>query len=235
MPSEGRRFAANGGRPVGRAPDRARPFTSLSIIVDHEGGGNKMLSGLSLTLALAGMLASPVIAAGGQARKITAPETITANAQATGSTGAVATRITIQIDRYSPEADRNAVADALKHGGYPGFVAALRKAPVVGTVTVAGQTFDIRWAREQPAGTGRSIVLITDKPVYFVGGGSTTAKPRQGYEVAVLQFRLDDSGLGFDGTMAAAARVKPGGPTGVQIDDYAEKPIELQSVTRAIK
>jgi len=78
-------------------------------------------------------------------------------------------------------------------------------------------------------------VLITDKPVYFVGGGSTKAKPREGYEVAVLQFRLDDSGLGFEGTMAAAARVKPGGPSGVQIDDYAEKPIQLQTINRAIK
>ena len=86
----------------------------------------------------------------------------------------------MQIHRYTPEAERNAVADALKHGGYPGFLAALRKAPVVGTVTVAGETFDIRWAREQPVPTGRSIVLITDKPVYLVGGGSTKAKPREG-------------------------------------------------------
>jgi hypothetical protein len=195
------------------------------------------LPGFSLTLALVGILApTPTMPdAAAQARKMTAPETITANAHVVGSTGAAATRVTMQIDRYSPEADRNAVADALKHGGYSGFLTALRKAPVVGTVTVAGQAFDIRWAREQPIATGRSIVLITDKPVYFVGGGSTTAKPREGYEVAVLQFRLDDSGLGFEGTMAAAARVKPGGPTGVQIDDYAEKPVELQSISRAIK
>ena len=193
------------------------------------------LSGFSLTLALAGILAPTMTDAAGQARKITAPETITANAHVAGSAGAVATRVTMQIDRYTPEAERNAVADALKHGGYPGFLTALRKAPVVGTVTVAGETFDIRWARELPVPTGRSIVLITDKPVYFVGGGSTKAKPREGYEVAVLQFRLDDSGLGFEGTMAAAARVKPGGPSGVQIDDYAEKPIELQTLNRAIK
>jgi len=193
------------------------------------------LPGLSLTLALAGILAPMLTDAGGQASKITAPETITANAHVAGSTGAVATRVTMQIDRYTPEAERNAVADALKHGGYPGFLTALRKAPVVGTVTVAGETFDIRWAREQPVPTGRSIVLITDKPVYFVGGGSTKAKPREGYEVAVLQFRLDDSGLGFEGTMAAAARVKPGGPSGGQIDDYAEKPIQLQTINRAIK
>jgi hypothetical protein len=192
------------------------------------------LPGLSLTVALAAILA-PMVTEAGQAKKITAPETLTANAHVTGVAGAAATRITMQIDRYSPEADRDAVALALKRGGYPAFLAALRKAPAVGTVTVAGQTFDVRWAREQPLANGRSIVLITDKPVYFVGGGSTTAKPREGYEVAVLQFRLDNSGLGFDGTMAAAARVKPGGATGVQIDDYAEKPIELQSITRVIK
>ena len=32
--------------------------------------------------------------------------------------------------------------------------------------------------------------------------------------------------------MAAAARVRPGGETGVQIDDYAEVPISLVKVTR---
>ena len=166
------------------------------------------------------------------------PETLDLIAKAApkgAATGAITVPMIVQIDRYTPEHARTTMTDGLKHGGYPGFLTALRKAPVVGTVTVAGQTFDIRWAREQPVANGRSIVLITDKPVYFVGGGSTTAKPREGYEVALLQFRLDDAGLGFDGKMAAAARVKPGGPTGVQIDDYAEKPIDLQTVSRAIK
>ncbi len=102
-------------------------------------------------------------------------------------------------------------------------------------LTMAGQTFDIRWAREQPVTNGRTIVLITDKPVYFVGGGNVNAKPREGYDVALLQFSMDDAGLGFKGTMAAAARVKPGGDAGVQIDDYAEKPIELRTINRTIK
>ena len=42
---------------------------------------------------------------------------------------------------------------------------------------------------------------------------------------------VDDVGLGT-GTMAAAARVKPGGDAGVQIDDYAEEPIKLIAVNR---
>ncbi len=190
---------------------------------------------LSLTVALGMTLAPLMPEAAGQSRFLTAPEIISANAHVAGSNGSVGTRVTMKIDRYSPEADRKAVADALKHGGYSGFLTALRKAPSVGTVTVADQTVDIRWAREERVGTGRSIVLITDKPVYFVGGGGVAAKPREGYEVAVLQFSMDYSGLGFKGTMAAAARVKPGGPTGVQLEDYAEKPVELQALTRTIQ
>jgi hypothetical protein len=167
----------------------------------------------------------------------TAPETFTANANFAGGagTGAAAAVITIKVDKYSADADRDGVAQALQKSGYAEFLEALRKAPVVGTLTMAGQTFNIRWARQQLQDKGRTITLVTDKPVYFVGGGSTTAKPREGYDVALLQFRMDDAGLGYDGKMAAAARVKSGGTAGVEIDDYADKPIDLKTITRAIK
>ena len=162
-----------------------------------------------------------------------APETFSANAQAKAGAGSVAATIQIQIQRYTPDFDRTAVETALKQGGYPGFVTALRKAPEVGSVIVGDQKFPIRWAREQKTDKGRTIVVVTDKPVFFVGGGRTEAKPRAGYEVAVIQLMVDEIGLGT-GSMAAAARVKPGGETGVQIDDYADEPIKLVTVSRKI-
>jgi hypothetical protein len=188
----------------------------------------------ALTVALTALL-TPAPQRLGEARKPTAPESFTTNAHITGKAGAVAATMTIKIDRYTPDAARDAVTEALKQSGYPAFLEALRKAPVVGSLTLSGETFSIRWARQESFTNGRSIVLITDKPVYFVGGGSVNAKPREGYDVALLQFKMADSGIGYSGTMAAAARVKAGGETGVQIDDYAEKPIELQNITRAIK
>ena len=162
-----------------------------------------------------------------------APEIFSANAQAKAGAGSVAATIQIQIQRYTPDFDRTAVETALKQGGYPGFVTALRKAPEVGSVMVGDQKFPIRWAREQKTDKGRTIVVVTDKPVFFVGGGRTEAKPRAGYEVAVIQLMVDEIGLGT-GSMAAAARVKPGGETGVQIDDYADEPIKLVTVSRKI-
>jgi hypothetical protein len=89
----------------------------------------------------------------------------------------------------------------------------------------------IRYAREKAEGPGRSIVLVTDRPVFFVGAARADAKPRAGYEVAVVQLVVDATGRG-KGTMAAAARVRPDGDGGVLLDDYAETPIVVSNVTR---
>lgn len=157
------------------------------------------------------------------------PETISLMATVPApstATGSVAVPITIRIDRYTPEYARTTMVDGLKYGGYPGFLKALRAAPAAGYLEAGGQKFTIRWAREQQADGGRTLSFVTDKPVYFVGGWKADAKSTKGYEVAVVQLTMDASGKG-EGTMAAAARVKPLDVTGVQLDDYAGAPMKL--------
>jgi hypothetical protein len=161
-----------------------------------------------------------------------APETFSATIQVNTATGPVSAGIQVQIQRYTPDFDRTAVENALAHGGYASFVTALRKAPEVGSVAVGNGQFAIRWAREQKTDKGRTIVVVTDKAVGFVGGASANAKPRTGYETALIQLLVDETGAGT-GTMAAAARVKPGGETGVRIDNYADEPVKLVKVTRS--
>jgi hypothetical protein len=161
-----------------------------------------------------------------------APETFTGHLHATGpNVGAMAAAIQIDVKRYTPDAEREAVETALKTGGYAAFLTALRKAPEVGGVTVGQKKWTIRWAREVSTGRGRTLTFVTDQPMFFVGGGAVDAKPRAGFEVALIQLQIDNVGIG-DGTMAAAARVKPGGESGVQVEDYAEKPIKITTVTR---
>ena len=192
------------------------------------------------SVLLACTLVAPVAGAQsnrGQGSK--APEQFSINANATGEGGALASTFVIAIDRYNTDAERDVLATALKQGGYPAFLPALRKSPVVGKITAGTEQFTIRYAYQKPSEStatknGRTIVVVTDKPVSLGGGGRPDAKPREGYEVAVAQFDVDDIGLG-SGTMAMAARVKPGGPAGVQIDDYAEKPVKLTTVRRLIQ
>jgi hypothetical protein len=171
----------------------------------------------------------------GEPRKWTAPETFVAKAEVrSGETAVASAPVTVQVDRYTPEADLKTMQEALRVGGYPGFLTALRKAPVVGYVEAGGKKFPVRWSRQVPDGANRTISIVTDTPIFFVGGGNVDAKPKAGYELAVLQLKMDSSGIG-EGSLAAAARVKPGGETGVVIDQYADQPIKLVSVRREIK
>ncbi len=177
----------------------------------------------------------PPVQKPGDPRRPTAPESFRAHANVTSKEGlAGAMFVDIKVDKYSRDADRDVMTNALKTGGYPALLTAVRNAPAVGTVTIGKDTYTIRWAREQRSGENkRTISIVTDKPMYFVGGGNVNAKPREGYELAVVQFDIDDAGVG-QGTMAAAARIKPGGPNGFIIDDYADQPIKLTSISRSI-
>jgi hypothetical protein len=160
------------------------------------------------------------------------PEVFFGTAVAKNASGAVSGTLEVRIRRYTPEFDRKTVEEALRLGGYPKFLPALRNAPEVGQVILGGGTpYAIRYARETVESGVRTIVVITEKPVVFVGAGRADAKPRAGYEVGVLRIQLDAKGSA-SGTMAGAARVRPDGTGGVLLDDYADAPIELTNVTR---
>ena len=184
---------------------------------------------------LAGLLLAPAIACIPGPPKMTvrtAPETFHAYARVAAADASGGAYVTIKVLRYSAAEDIGAMEQALKSGSAP-FLEALRRAPVVGTFEIGGQAFDIRWARETRSPAGRVISFVTDKPVYFVGGASPDAKARTGFDVAVVQLTLSTSNVG-EGVMAAAARVKPGGPTGVEVEDYATEPVKLTSVMRGM-
>jgi hypothetical protein len=163
----------------------------------------------------------------------TAPEIFIATAEAKNDKAAVSGTLEVRLNRYTPDFDRTTVEAALREGGYPRFLLALRNAPEVGQLVLGGsEPFAIRYAREKVGTGGRSIVVVTDKPVYFIrGGGAGGGKPRAGYEVAIVQIQWDDKGQG-SGTLAAAARVRPDGDGGVLLDDYAQEPITLTKLTR---
>lgn len=160
-------------------------------------------------------------------------ETFRARARVATDTAAGDMYLVVRLDKYSDERDLKAMESALASGGSDGFLKALRQAPVVGRVEVGQQTFDIRWARQKDTPKGRVISVVTDKPAYFVGAGVPGAKPRAGFDVAVIQLIMDKANVG-EGSMAAAARVKPGGEAGVEVEDYATEPIKLSSVVKVI-
>jgi hypothetical protein len=156
----------------------------------------------------------------------TYPLTLTLDAQGKTANANVTSSVTIHVDRLMEENRRVRVTDALKRGGYPNFLPALRALPPVGTIAVGSRTVDVKYAREQPDGDGRRLVLVADRPLFFLGGDP--AKGREGYQLTVVDLHFDARG-GVAGTMAGAAKVKPAPDSTVILDDYAEAPVQLTS------
>ena len=182
---------------------------------------------------LAAALVVAPVSATPQSKKKGGPETFNGKARVATGTAIADASFTIQIDQYTPEKDLKVMEQALQSGGSAGFVAALKKAPVAGHLKTGDKTFTIRWARQRETPKGRVISIVTDAPVYFVGAGVPGAQARTGFDVAVAQMNIDSAGLG-DGTIALAAKVKPGAEGGVEVQDYATEPVKLVSIMRVI-
>ena len=157
------------------------------------------------------------------------PVSAVLDGRAQSATASVNASISISVERPMEESRRVRVTDGLKYNGYPGFLKVLRAIPPVGTIGLAGRQVEIRYAYEQPHKQGRRLVLVADRPLFFLGGDP--AKARAGYELTIVELIVDANG-GVIGTMAGAARVKPG-PDGVpMLDDFAEIPVRLEGRLR---
>jgi hypothetical protein len=161
------------------------------------------------------------------------PETFSASAQVRDGAVVTAATFRMHIDRYATDDERNAAVEALNTGGSSAVVPWLQKVPAVGYIEATDKKWTIRFARQEKTPNGRRIVAVVDQPIYFVGGGMVDAKPREGFDVAVIQLDVDEIGMGH-GIMAGAARLQPGGPAGVEVADYADEPIKIVMVTKII-
>jgi len=159
-------------------------------------------------------------------------EVFTASATVKGAGGASASApVTITVDRKMSQSEADSLIAAFKSGGE----AALRKALVgvkptgsvkIGT-TVSAPT---RFTMERVTGDGRLLTILTDKPLLFVGGSLPGAKPKAGYEFAVIDVVLDAQGNGT-GTLAPAAKIKVT-PNGFMVEDYGAENVQLTAVKK---
>jgi hypothetical protein len=175
-------------------------------------------------LATATLIGSPAYAQ--------SAETFTATAEVKTAGSATATApVTIVVDRKMAQSEVDKLTGAFKAGG----VAALRKAlvgvPATGTVQLgAGAATPTRLTLERPTDKGRLLTIVTDQPVLFIGAGVPGAKPKAGYDFAIIDLEVDAKGNG-SGTLAPAATVTV--KAGVfAVENYASELVRLTSVRK---
>lgn len=153
------------------------------------------------------------------------PLVLSLDAQFKSGVTTVSSKVTIRVDRAMIDPVRARVTDALKFGGYPGFLNTLRAAPELGAVSTPSATVVIRYTREDPDGAGSRLVLVADRPLFFLS--RDPSKTKAGYELTLVDLHVDERG-GVTGQMSGAARVKPGGDGVVILDTWAEEPVQLR-------
>jgi hypothetical protein len=144
----------------------------------------------------------------------------------TGRTGP----IQISVTRWSTQAERKTLQQALFKKGQEGLIDALQDVRPVGRISSPGSIgYDLRFSEQRTLPDGqREIILATDRPMSF---WEVVNQPRSAqYPFTWVQFRVKADGTG-EGKVAVAARI-----TGeeaddlIEVEDFAIQPVRLENI-----
>ena len=145
--------------------------------------------------------------------------------------GATSGTVDIVIERWSTDAERKRLADALREGGTDALLDALRKIDDrTGYIRSGGGLgYPMRFAHEMPLPSGgRRLLLGTDRPVSFLESRSGI---RSQYPFMIIDIRLGADGKG-EGRLLPLARVRVDPDNVVEIENYTAMPVRLTSVRK---
>jgi hypothetical protein len=172
------------------------------------------------------------IAIASNAQSQSGAETFTATAAVKAAGGASTTApVTITIDRKMSESEADTLRASFTKGGAAGLRKALVGVAPTGSIQLgSGKPTPTRLTIERPTDKGRLLTVVTDQPILFLGAGIPGAKPKDGYDFAVLDIEVDAKGTG-SGTLSPAAKVglKQGA---FVVEDYAAELIRLSGVKK---
>src|SRR5262245_50859433 len=142
-------------------------------------------------MAICGVLGLAVITAPPAAQAQAGSETFTATASV--KTAGKTAPVTIVIDRKMPQSEADKFLAAFKAGGAEALRKALVGVPPTGTVTIGtSKPTPTRLTLERRTGSGRLITIVADQALRFLGSDAPGAKPKEGYDFAVIDLTVDD-------------------------------------------
>jgi hypothetical protein len=161
-----------------------------------------------------------------------AADTITATANVKSSGGVAATApVTIIVDKFSTDTERDEIMAALKKGGTEGVRALLLPRPPIGTLKVGNESTAIKYVYSRTTGGGRLITAVTGSPIAFVGASRPGAQPRTGFSLGLVMLELMASGAGH-GELVPATKVRLNDQGAIVTEDYSGDVVQLSNVVR---
>jgi hypothetical protein len=157
-------------------------------------------------------------------------ETIQAQAFGTGTMASRNFGITIRIEDYSTPAEQKALIDAFKSGGHDAMVKVLTKMKGKGQVSVTGQVgYQIAYIRNIPTKNGRTIRLMTDRPINFAEAASSVRS--KDYDLTLMELHLNNDKDKSTGNMILGGRFKVNKKSQqIEFESYHSTPWRLAGI-----
>jgi hypothetical protein len=154
----------------------------------------------------------------------------TAAAKVTTKAGVTSTApVAVTVDRFSTDADRDAVMAALKKGGSDSVRSLLLTRPSIGTVKVGTSTTAIKYVYERAMPDGRLVTAVTSSAIGFTGAGAPGARPKSGVYLGLVILVVPTTGAGH-GELAPATKVRLDDKGAIVTDGYSDDVVQLTDV-----
>jgi hypothetical protein len=189
----------------------------------------KMVSLLSVAFAVSVGLAVAVAQTHGGIEKFTA---FAVNLDGTPVAPTGAGVVEMVVERYSTDAERDRLLQALMDKGPEKLLDTLQSLPRVGYIRTPNSIgYDLHYARKVPLPDGgERVVLATDRYISF---WEARNRPRTiDYPFTVIELRLNRDGMG-EGKMSLATKITADKETHlIELENYGTQPVLLTSVRR---
>ena len=182
-------------------------------------------------LAAGATLAGLLLLAGtvGQAQEKTKPETIQAQAMGQLKMTGKTFNITILIESYSTPEDKTTLIDAFQRGGHDELVKAIARMKGRGRISITGTVgYQIAYVRSIPGPNGRTIRLITDRPIQF--REARNAGRSTDYDLSAIDMRIDEDPKESEGQLIVAGKFKVDKDGQVTFESYGSGPWKLTNI-----
>lgn len=140
------------------------------------------------------------------------------------------TRMTMQVDRWTTDEEKQALYDTLKDAGPDALLAAMRKTIVGYLWTTNSLRYKVNIASTFQTEKGRTVRLITERPITFAEQVAGAPRSRD-YEFGVIEFTLDDKNKG-EGVIFPTAKVGIDEKGNLTVESLGTGPQKLMSVKK---
>ena len=158
----------------------------------------------SISAAFALLLLGRLVAESSAQERIQ-PEEYQAQAMGQGTQLGQTFNVTVRIDAYSTEEERQALIQAFEKAGSEGLFNALNKMRSKGHIAITGALgYDISFVRAIPGPDGTRIRILTNRPIRF--GEAWTDSRSMDYELSALELDLSNQKGKSSGVLVPACQ-----------------------------